>query len=59
MSLLHSIISASYLPLRLAKSIGSTLGIKSESSLRLLLYHDIDPLDHHKFEMQLRWLKRY
>ena len=58
MSLHHRILASSYLPLRLAKSIGRPLGLSSPDRLRVLLYHDVEPHAHARFAAQLRWLAR-
>lgn len=59
MSIQHRLLAGTYYPIKLAKSIGSPLGLASPHSLRVLLYHDIAPHDQANFAAQLRWLARY
>ena len=47
-----------YYPLKITKNIIELLGIASNDSLRVLIYHDIAPYDYDSFEKQLRWLSR-
>ena len=58
MSLIHSLLAASYLPLRLGNNLLRRVGIKPESRLRVLIYHDIAPQEQERFTVQLRWLAR-
>jgi peptidoglycan/xylan/chitin deacetylase (PgdA/CDA1 family) len=55
---LRRILSASYYPLRLVRSIREPLGSVSRDRLRVLLYHDVAPEEQERFAAQLRWLAR-
>lgn len=57
MSLHHRFLAASYYPLKVAKSAGQLCGLTSKNHLRVLLYHDIAPVDQANFAAQLRWLQ--
>jgi peptidoglycan/xylan/chitin deacetylase (PgdA/CDA1 family) len=54
----HHILSSGYYPIKIIKSLGRSLGLFSQDSLRVLLYHDIAPSDIALFESQLRWLSK-
>lgn len=56
MSLIHSLLAASYHPLRLGNCLLRRTGVRSASQLRVLLYHDITPHEQERFAIQLRWL---
>lgn len=58
MSILHNILAASYLPLRVFNSIGRSLKIKRNSELRVLLYHDIALEERAKFRLQLEKISK-
>jgi len=58
MSAHHHALAAAYFPLRLAKAIGRRLGLSPRNQLRVLLYHDITPVEQARFAAQLRWLAR-
>lgn len=58
MELHHRILAISYRVIKIAKRIGQHLGLISSNELRVLLYHDIAPVDQQRFAEQLRWLKR-
>lgn len=45
-------------PLKTAKQLGRSLGVASTDSLRVLLYHDIAPVDQERFAAQLTWLRK-
>lgn len=57
MSLHHHILAAAYYPLRTLKAVGRSIGLAPENQLRVLLYHDIAPVDQANFAAQLRWLQ--
>jgi peptidoglycan/xylan/chitin deacetylase (PgdA/CDA1 family) len=57
MSLHHRFLAASYYPLKVAKSVGQWCGLTSKNQLRVLLYHDIAPVDQANFAAQLLWLQ--
>ena len=56
MSLIHSLLAASYQPLRLGNNLLRRVGVRAGSRLRVLLYHDIAPHEQERFAAQLRWL---
>jgi peptidoglycan/xylan/chitin deacetylase (PgdA/CDA1 family) len=56
MSLIHSLLAASYQPLRLGNNLLRRVGVRADSRLRVLLYHDIAPHEQERFAAQLRWL---
>lgn len=56
MSLIHSLLAASYQPLRLGNNLLRHVGAKTDSRLRVLLYHDIAPHEQEQLVAQLRWL---
>lgn len=58
MSLHHRILSCGYYPLKVFKSLGRPLGLSSQNSLRVLLYHDIPPSEQARFKSQLQWLSK-
>jgi peptidoglycan/xylan/chitin deacetylase (PgdA/CDA1 family) len=58
MPLHHQILAASYYPIKLTKAIGRSFGLSPSNQLRVLVYHDIAPVDQANFAAQLRWLKR-
>lgn len=58
MSLNHSLLAASYQPVRITNALLRQFGIKSQNRLRVLLYHDIAPDDYARFAAQLTWLAR-
>jgi peptidoglycan/xylan/chitin deacetylase (PgdA/CDA1 family) len=56
MSLIHSLLAATYKPLSIGNNLLRRVGIKADSRLRVLLYHDIVPYEQERFAAQLRWL---
>jgi peptidoglycan/xylan/chitin deacetylase (PgdA/CDA1 family) len=58
MSLHHHIVASAYYPLRTLKAVGRSIGLAPGNQLRVLLYHDIAPVDQANFAAQLRWLQR-
>lgn len=58
MSFHHHILATAYYPLRTLKAVGRSLGFAPGNQLRVLLYHDIAPVDQANFAAQLRWLQR-
>ncbi|RHX78255.1 polysaccharide deacetylase family protein [Leptospira yasudae] len=58
MSIPHRVLAASYLPLRIFNVLIRSLGIKKESELRVLLYHDIPQSEQGRFETQLKRISR-
>lgn len=58
MSFHHRILAAAYHPVRVARTIGRSVGLVSPNQLRVLLYHDIAPGDEANFSAQMRWLKQ-
>ena len=56
MFFLHHVLAAAYHPLRIRNLLCRRLRLKSDASLRILLYHDIAPGQQDKFATQLRWL---
>lgn len=59
MSIKHTLLTLSYLPLKLGNSILTKSSGQRVGRLRVLLYHDIAPADIEKFSSQLRWLNRF
>lgn len=57
MALHHQILSSAYYPVKLAKALTRQMGLASSSQLRVLLYHDISPMDKANFAAQMLWLK--
>lgn len=58
MSFHHRFLAAAYHPVRVARTIGRSLGLVSPNQLRVLLYHDIPPAEEQNFSAQMRWLKQ-
>ena len=58
MSMIHYLLAAAYQPLRLGNNLLRHVGVKSDSRLRVLIYHDIAPQEQERFASQLRWLAR-
>ena len=58
MSLIHSLLAASYQPLRLGNNLLRRIGFKTDARLRVINYHDIAPQEQERFAAQLRWLAR-
>lgn len=56
MLLKHHLLSALYHPLKNYNRLLDALIGKQNKRLRVLLYHDIKPVDQKRFEAQLRWL---
>jgi peptidoglycan/xylan/chitin deacetylase (PgdA/CDA1 family) len=56
MPLKHRLLEAFYQPLKLSNKLLKTVGAIRKGRLRVLLYHDIAPVDEAKFSAQLRWL---
>lgn len=54
----HRFLTACHRPLRQAKRIGKAWGVTSNTSLRVLLHHDVAPEDRAMFASQLRWLSK-
>lgn len=52
----HCILFATYGFIKIWEFFLSKLGVKKDS-LRVLLYHDINPIDYQKFKSSLLWLK--
>jgi peptidoglycan/xylan/chitin deacetylase (PgdA/CDA1 family) len=59
MSLKHQLLAAAYHPLRLGSVLRRRATGQQGGRLRVLLYHDISPVDESRFAAQLRWLSRY
>lgn len=59
MSLIHSLLAASYPPLRIGNNLLRQVGVKSDARLRVLIYHDIAPYEQERFAAQLRWLNQF
>jgi len=51
-------IAAAYPAFRVVRVIGKASGLARSARLRVLLYHDIEPLHQEAFARQLRWLSR-
>ena len=58
MSLKHLLLAAAYQPLKIGNSLLRQVGVPRCGRLRVLLYHDIAPLDEAHFASQLSWLSR-
>lgn len=58
MSILHSFLATSYLPLRFMNSSLSKIGFKTNDRLRVILFHDIPIEEFSKFTIQLEWLMK-
>jgi peptidoglycan/xylan/chitin deacetylase (PgdA/CDA1 family) len=58
MSLKHQILAACYQPLKLSNTLLKALGACQRGRLRVLLYHDVAPVDESRFAAQLRWLSQ-
>ncbi|EMJ96551.1 polysaccharide deacetylase family protein [Leptospira alstonii] len=58
MSVFHNFLAASYFPLRISNALGLSLGIKKNSELRVLLYHDIPLEKQTRFKAQLERVSR-
>jgi peptidoglycan/xylan/chitin deacetylase (PgdA/CDA1 family) len=58
MSFHHHLLAGAYYPLKALNVIGRQVGISSPDQLRVLLYHDIAPVDQANFAAQMRWLKQ-
>jgi peptidoglycan/xylan/chitin deacetylase (PgdA/CDA1 family) len=58
MSLKHQLLAAAYHPLRLGNAIWRRATGQQGGRLRVLLYHDIAPVDESRFAAQLHWLSR-
>lgn len=54
--MMHSLLSAAYLPLRLGNYLLRHMGVKSDARLRVLICHDIAPHEQERFAAQLSWL---
>lgn len=58
MSFKHQLLAAAYHPLRLGNALRRRATAQQGGRLRVLLYHDISPVDESRFAAQLRWLSR-
>jgi len=58
MSLHHSLISYSYYPTKIIKTLVQPFGLSSQDNLRVLLYHDVPASNQLRFSAQLRWLSK-
>ena len=58
MSLKHSLLATTYLPLKIHNLLLHKISGKPSTRLRVLLYHDINPKHEIFFEAQLRWLSK-
>lgn len=58
MPLKHRLLAAAYHPLRMKNRIMRRLSGNKGGRLRVLLYHDIAPINENQFAAQLRWLSR-
>jgi peptidoglycan/xylan/chitin deacetylase (PgdA/CDA1 family) len=58
MSLKHQLLAAAYPPLKLGNALLRLGCVHKGGRLRVLLYHDIDPVDEGRFSAQLRWLSQ-
>ena len=58
MSLIHSLLATAYTPLRYGNNLMRSIGVKSYSRLRVLVYHEIVPHEQELFAAQLSWLAK-
>lgn len=58
MSLKHRILAVAYQPLKFWNKVLRKMGLIHGRRLRVLLYHDIAPVDEARFAAQLSWLSR-